>query len=111
MDIAVVGAASWVKLNDTGDKILEGRVALGAVAPTPRFASEASEWLAGQPATDETYAQAGELAKKAATPITDMRGTAEFRTQLVGVLTKRTLAIAVERARVKSKKEEGKSKQ
>lgn len=99
MDIAVVGAGSWVKLNAAGDKIEEARVALGAVAPTVKFAAEASQWLVGQPATEATFAQAGELAKKIATPISDMRGTTEYRVHLVGVLVKRTLADAVERAK------------
>ena len=99
MDIAVVGAGSWVRLNEAGDTIEEARIALAAVAPTPVFAEEASTWLAGQPANETSYAAAGELAKKVATPISDMRGTAEYRTHLVGVLTKRTLATAVERAK------------
>lgn len=99
MDIAVVGAASWVKLNASGDKIEEARIALSAVAPTVKLAAEAGQWLAGQPATEATYTQAGELAKKVATPISDMRGPAEYRTHLVGVLVKRTLADAVARAK------------
>lgn len=99
MDIAVAGAGSWVRLGANGNTIEQARIGLCAVAPTPRYAEEASKWLAGKPATEETYAAAGELAKKVATPISDMRGTAEFRTHLVGVLTKRTLATAVERAR------------
>ncbi len=99
MDIAVVGAASWVLLNPAGNRIEAARVALAAVAPTPVFAAEASQWLAGKPATEETIAHAGELARKAASPISDMRGTAEFRLHLVGVLTRRTLARAIERAR------------
>jgi carbon-monoxide dehydrogenase medium subunit len=99
MDIAVVGAGSWVKLNAAGDTIEQARVGLAAVAPTPMFAAEASQWLAGKPATETTFVRAGELAKKAASPISDMRGTAEFRLHLVGVLTRRTLAKAAERAR------------
>jgi carbon-monoxide dehydrogenase medium subunit len=99
MDIAVVGAASWVRLNAAGDTIEEARVGLAAVAPTPKFAAEASAWLAGQRAAAATFVQAGELAKKVVAPISDMRGTAEFRLHLVGVLTQRTLAKAVERAR------------
>ncbi|MEX2026572.1 MAG: xanthine dehydrogenase family protein subunit M, partial [Pirellulaceae bacterium] len=70
-----------------------------AVAPTPKYCQEASEWLAGKPLTEATYAQAGELAKKVAAPITDMRGTIEYRVHLVGVLVKRTLAAAVQRAK------------
>jgi len=99
MDIAVVGAGSWVQLNAAGDTIEQARVGLVAIAPTPRFAAEASQFLEGKPATDETFAQAGELAKQVASPIDDMRGTAEFRRHLVGVLTRRTLAKAVKRAR------------
>ena len=99
MDIAVVGVASWVELNTAGQTIRQARIALAAVAATPVGADEAGSWLAGKPATDETFRQAGELAKRAATPIDDMRGTAEFRTHLVGVLTRRTLALAVNRAR------------
>ncbi len=99
MDIAVVGAASWVQLDASGQTIVQARVALAAVAPTPKFAAEASQWLSGKPATETTFAQAGELAKKVASPISDMRGTVEFRVNLVGVLVKRTLAKAVERAR------------
>jgi carbon-monoxide dehydrogenase medium subunit len=98
MDIAVVGAGSWVKLSADGDKIEQARIGLCAVAPTPKFAAEASQWLAGKPATEVTFAQAGELAKKVASPITDMRGPAEYRVHLVGVLVKRTLARATERA-------------
>ena len=99
MDIAVVGVASWVKLNESGDRIEAARIAVGAAAPTPQLAVEASDFLAGKPATEDTFAQAGELARKVASPIDDMRGTIEFRTHLVGVLAKRTLALAVERAK------------
>lgn len=99
MDIAVVGAGSWLKLSADGKSVEQARISVGAAAPTPQFAAEASSWLAGKPATDESFAQAGELAKKVASPITDMRGPAEYRTHLVGVLVKRTLATAAERAR------------
>lgn len=99
MDIAVVGAAAWVRLNAAKDTIEQARIGLCAVAPTPRFAIEASQWLEGKPASAESYERAGELARKVAAPISDMRGTTEFRLHLVGVLAQRTLAKAVERAR------------
>lgn len=99
MDIAVVGAGSRVQLTPAGDTIEFARIGLGAIAPTPKYAQEASEWLAGKPATEESFAHAGELAKKVASPISDMRGTAEYRTHLVGVLVKRTLQLATERAK------------
>ncbi len=99
MDIAVVGAASWARLNAKGDTIEEARVALAAVAPTPLALNDAAKWLAGKPATEATFAKAGEMGTAAARPISDKRGTVEYRKHLAGVLVKRTLAIAVERAR------------
>ena len=99
MDIAVAGAASWVELNEAATAIERARVAVSAVAPTVRLAEEASNWLSGKPITEETFAQAGELAKKVAAPISDMRGPAEYRVHLTGVLVRRTLEKAVARAR------------
>lgn len=97
MDIAVVGVGAWLRLGSDG-KIAAARLALGAVAPKPLFAAEASSYLVGKPATEATFREAGELAKKIATPISDMRGPAEYRTHLVGVLTVRALTKAAERA-------------
>ena len=97
MDIAVVGVGSWVKLDDAG-LITAARISLGAVAATPLFAAAASDHLIGKHPTPENLAQAGERAQQIATPITDMRGTAAYRTHLVAVLVKRTLTTAVQRA-------------
>ena len=97
MDIAVVGVGAMVKLD--GDTIESARVALGAVAPTPLYVEAVGESLAGKPATEESIEAAAVVAQDAARPITDMRGTAEFRKHLVGVLTKRALRGAVERAK------------
>ena len=99
MDIAVVGVGASVQLSDDGTTFERARIALAAVAPRPLFVPEAGDSLAGKPVDEESMAQAAELAQLAATPITDMRGTAEFRKHIVGVLTRRTLAKAVERAR------------
>ena len=99
MDIAVVGVGASVQLSADGTTFQHARIALAAVAPRPLFVPEAGESLAGKSVNEESMAQAAELAQLAATPITDMRGTAEFRKHIVGVLTRRTLAKAVERAR------------
>jgi len=99
MDIAVVGVGASVTLN--GNTCTAARIGLGAVAPTPLFAKEASASLVGKPLNDETIAAAAALAQQIATPITDMRGTAEYRTHLVGVLTRRVLKVAAERAKAK----------
>ena len=100
MDIAVVGVGSCVALD--GDTCTAARIGLGAVAPTQLFAEEASAYLVGKPLSDENIARAAELAQGIARPISDMRGTAEFRTHLVGVLTRRTLKQAGDRARAKA---------
>jgi carbon-monoxide dehydrogenase medium subunit len=99
MDIAVVGVGAAVTLN--GDTCTAARIGLGAVAPTPLFAKDASASLVGKPLNDGNIAAAAALAQKIATPITDMRGTAEYRTHMVGVLTRRVLKLAAERAKAK----------
>ncbi|MBI3666356.1 MAG: xanthine dehydrogenase family protein subunit M, partial [Acidobacteria bacterium] len=89
MDIAVAGAGVAVVLDDGAFR--SARIALSAVAPTPLYVREAGEWLAGKPASAESIRVAGEIAKAAAKPITDMRGTAEYRKHLCAVLTRRAL--------------------
>jgi carbon-monoxide dehydrogenase medium subunit len=98
MDIAVVGVGASVQLDADRRRIVAARIALGAVAPTPLFVPEAGAALLGAVPDDAAFARAAEIAQAAARPITDMRGTAEFRRHLVGVLTRRALAKAVERA-------------
>jgi aerobic carbon-monoxide dehydrogenase medium subunit len=97
MDIAVVGVGSSVTLD--GDKVKAARIALGAVGPTPILATKAAESLVGKKLDDAALEAAGRLASQASSPIDDMRGTAEFRRHVTGVLTIRTLKIAAERAR------------
>lgn len=99
MDIAVVGAGAYVELANRKKDFKTVRIALAAVAPTPVVAEDAANLLVGRAVSDEVIEQAGEAAKSAARPISDMRGTAEYRTHLVGVLTKRALSGAVRRAR------------
>jgi CO/xanthine dehydrogenase FAD-binding subunit len=99
MDIAVVNAATSVQLAEDGETIEAARLAVGAVAPTPLLVTEVGPLLAGAPATVESFERAAEAAQRAAQPITDMRGTKEQRRHLVGVLTRRALQGALERAR------------
>ncbi len=99
MDIAVVGAGASVTLDDAKQTIVSARIALAAVAPTPLFAEEASALLAGRKATDAAIDEAAQAAQAIARPISDMRGTAEQRTHLVGVLTRRALNGAIQRIR------------
>ena len=99
MDIAVVGVGSCVALD--GDTCSAARIGLGAVAARPLLAKEAGAALVGKPLDDAAIDAAAKLAQAAASPISDMRGTAEFRTHLVGVLTRRTLEEAAARARTR----------
>jgi carbon-monoxide dehydrogenase medium subunit len=97
MDIAVAGAGVEVVLDD--GKFRSARIALASVAPTPLYVREAGDALVGHPVNEESIAAAGEIARKSAEPITDMRGTAEYRRHLCAVLTRRALDAAVKRAR------------
>ncbi|MDA0597178.1 MAG: xanthine dehydrogenase family protein subunit M [Chloroflexi bacterium] len=99
MDIAVAGVGVFVQLDASGKNFESARIALASVGPTLILASAAGDSLAGKPVNDETIAAASALARDAATPITDMRGTIEQRKQLVEVLTGRMINKAVERAR------------
>jgi CO/xanthine dehydrogenase FAD-binding subunit len=96
LDIAVVGVASQLTLSDGVCK--KARIALAAVAPVPLRAPEAERALEGQAVTPDRIAQAAELAVGAARPISDQRGSADFRRHLVRTLTRRTLTTALERA-------------
>ena len=96
LDIAVVGVASQISLTDGICR--KARIALAAVAPTPVRATAAEQALEGQPLTPQTITRAADLAVDAARPISDQRGSAEYRRLLVRVLTRRTLTIALERA-------------
>jgi len=99
MDIAVAGAGVSVLLDEAGTVFLSVRSALSAVAPVPLFVPGVGEWLAGQKVNPETIHEAGRIAREAALPIDDMRGTAVQRKRLAAVLTRRALENAVRRAR------------
>ena len=96
MDIAVAGVGASVTIED--GKFTSARVSLASVAPTPLLVEEAGEALVGQPVSEEAIQKAADLAKAAAKPISDMRGTADYRKHLCDVLTRRALTTAVERA-------------
>lgn len=74
----------------------EARIAVGPVAPTPFRAEEAEAALKGQPANEKHFKEAAALAAKAARPRDSLlRGSAEYRTEIVGVLVRRALSQAV----------------
>jgi carbon-monoxide dehydrogenase medium subunit len=97
MDIAVVGAGVSVTL-DAGGTCTEARVVLGAVAPTAILVPEAAAALVGHRLDAETLQRLDAAARRACKPITDKRGTIEYRTQVAGVLARRAAGIAFARA-------------
>ena len=99
MDIATVGVASVVSLQDRGRVCRDVRIALGAVAPTPIRAYAAEELLRGQAITDELLIEVAQEARRCASPIDDIRGSASHRSAMVGVLAQRTLERAISTAR------------
>ena len=90
LDIAVAGVAVLLELSKEG-KVKTGRIALAAVAPVPLRSYQAEAVLKGRVLTTETIESAAEVAATEASPITDIRGTAEYRRELVKVLTRRAL--------------------
>lgn len=97
MDIAVVGCAVSLRLD--GDKVVEARVALGAVAPTVILSDAAAQAIIGTTLDDAALAALTKAAEGAAKPISDKRGTKEFRIEVAGVLARRAAKIAYDRAK------------
>ncbi len=100
--IAVAGVAASLLLDGDGTgggTVQKARVVLNAVAPTPKHVPEAEAALAGKKPDAESVQAAAGAARAAAEPITDVRGTAEFRRDLVEALTRRALWSAYKRAK------------
>jgi carbon-monoxide dehydrogenase medium subunit len=93
--LAVAGVGSFLRLHDGSCR--EARIVLGAVAPIPLLAKEASASLIGKHIDQQTIQRAAELARDEAKPITDVRGREGFRRELVYVLTQRALHRAAEK--------------
>ena len=95
--IAVAAVAASLKLNDDGT-IEVARIVLGSVAPTPIFSPAAADAIIGQTPDQALFQSAAALAIAAARPISDIRGSADYRRELIGVLTVRALQTARRRA-------------
>jgi carbon-monoxide dehydrogenase medium subunit len=95
MDIAVAGVG--VSLSVVDGICTDARVAIGAVAPTARLVPDAAKALIGSDLGAQALEQAGEACKLAASPISDKRGTAEYRRKVVAVLCRRAVDLAHQR--------------
>jgi carbon-monoxide dehydrogenase medium subunit len=94
LEVASVAARLTLK----GGRITGARVALGAVAPVPRLAVRAVEMLVGERPSANLFTLAGAVCAEEALPISDLRGSAEFRRELVSVLARRAFHEAARRA-------------
>lgn len=90
MDIAAAGVAARVTCDASGI-VIDARIALASVAPTPIRARSGEAALIGRRLDDATIEAAGLAAMGDARPISDTRASAEYRRELVAVLTRRVL--------------------
>ena len=93
--VGAAGAAVWL----AGDSIAEAGIGLTAVGAQHFAAAEAEEFLRGAPATEASFAQAGQIAAEHCQPSSDQRGPADYKRHLASELTTRALRRAVRRAR------------
>lgn len=99
LSLAVVNAAAAVELDGDGERIGSVAIGLGAVAPTTIRARQAEDFLTGRPVRAETLAEAARIAAQETSPIDDFRASAQYRRDLVVVLTRHVLEEAIARAR------------
>ena len=98
LEIAIVNVAAVLTLNAKGNRIASARLVLGAVAPTPIRAVKAEAILLGKAPSAKNLGQAAAEAAREAKPITDHRGSAEYRRLMVEVLSRRALDQALKQA-------------
>lgn len=98
LEISTVGVAVWISLEEPGSPVADLRIALGAVGPTPILAETARDALVGKVPDDAALSRAARAASEDARPIDDHRGSAWYRVQMVEILTRRLLQVALQRA-------------
>ncbi len=104
--LPILGCAVWLRVD--GDTITESRVCIAPAGPTPMRVNEVEAFLNGQPASERTIHQTAELGQKALHPRTSKyRATADYRREMIGVLLRRTLTLAVQRAQTGAAVPEG----
>ncbi len=94
MDLAIVGVGAWIRMD--GSKVADCRITMGGVGITPLRAKSAEQVLIGNEITDELLEKAGQAASGDCSPISDVRASAEYRTDMIRVYTKRAVKKAIE---------------
>lgn len=90
-DYATVGVTTRLTLDEAGKNVEDVRIVLGAAGNTTVRAREAEAALRGQPATEENFRAAAAVAKTEVDPISDIRGSAEYKTDMAEVFVRRAL--------------------
>jgi len=96
MEIAIVGAAASVTIE--GGKVTAARVAITALAPTIHRVAEAEQALVGSDGGRAAATAAASAASTAAAPISDVRGSADYRRAMAAVIARRAIETAIARA-------------
>lgn len=91
IDLAVVGVAAVVTLDPKGANIDDTKIVLGAVAPTPMRARKAENTIKGKAINDKLIEKTARVAAEEAKPISDVRGSAIYRKEMIRVLTNRAI--------------------
>lgn len=99
VDLALVGVAALITLESRDGICRDARIVLGAVAPTPIRARRAEGAIEGKKVEDSSIEEAAQSASEEARPISDVRSSAYYRTEMVKVLTKRAIRQALEQAK------------
>jgi CO/xanthine dehydrogenase FAD-binding subunit len=97
MEIAVVGATAVVTLDD--GRVADARIAITALAPTIHRVAAAEAALAGTDGGPAAIAAAAEAAAAGSSPISDVRGSAQYRRAMAAVIARRAIEAAVARGR------------
>jgi CO/xanthine dehydrogenase FAD-binding subunit len=97
MEIAVVGATAVVTVVD--GTVTDTRIAMTALSPTIRRVAEAEAALVGSDGGADAIEAAGAAVAAAATPISDVRGSADYRRAMAAVIARRAIETALSRAR------------
>lgn len=94
-DIALVGVAAIITLDGKHVSIVDAKIVLGAVAPTPMRARRAEELIIRKPVGDKLLEHAAQVAAQEAKPISDVRGSADYRKEMVKVFTRQAMREAI----------------
>jgi len=99
VDIAAVGVSALIILDSKKEECVCARIVLGAVASTPVRAKRAEDVLQNRALEHSVIREAARLASEEASPISDVRSSAEYRMEMVKVVTRTAILVALERAK------------